>query len=192
MRQSLFDYASQLLYIARVVVIYLFWDLPVECVQRVRKYYDIKETRELKRLPGNTLSKKRLPENTLSKKRRSLTPPPSEKSRLFGRRHSAWADQSASLLLGSLPWELREMIWKCVVGGRYIHLGLCRSETYRGHLGYILCQSTDSSDWGRCKYVCYKKWHSYQPESTERMSLSYNVKPWKPPLIELLQTCHQM
>ena len=135
---------------------------------------------------------KRWPRNTLHKKRRSLTPPPLKCSRLRRVQRSVRADQSASLLLSKLPWELREMIWKQVVGGRYIHLGLCRSEAYRGRLGYILCQSTDPCDWPRCTKACYRRWHDFQPESLQRMSCSYNVKPWKPPLIELLQTCHQM
>jgi hypothetical protein len=158
-------------------------ELPAFIVSTVaEKYKDLQEIRELKRPPRGTLRKKR----------RSLTPPPTKRSRLRGKRSSVWSDQSESLLLAALPYELRVMIWKYVVGGQYIHLGLLKCPSYHGRLAYILCQSTEPSDWSRCKTACFKKWHTYQPESNQRLSLSYNVKPWKPPLIELLQTCHQM
>ncbi|EPE31447.1 hypothetical protein GLAREA_12750 [Glarea lozoyensis ATCC 20868] len=158
-------------------------ELPAFVVSTVaEKYKDLHDIRVLKRPPPAILRKKR----------RSLTPPPVTRSRLPGNRRQIWADQSESLLLTALPYELRVMIWKYVVGDQYIHLGLLKCPTNRGRLAYILCQSTEPSDWPRCEAACFKRWHTYQPESNQRLSLSYNVKPWKPPLIELLQTCHQI
>jgi hypothetical protein len=63
-------------------------------------------------------------------------------------------DQSQSILF-SLPAEIRELVWKAVLGDRIIHI-----QHLDGRLGHVRCADKDCGKWEMGNHKCWGHGHA--------------------------------
>jgi hypothetical protein len=113
-----------------------------------------------------------------SKFTRRLHPAKSDKAVLV---QETW-DQKQSILF-TLPFELREIIWRFALGGRIIHL-----QNIDGRLGKVKCIEPTGEIWDLGDHHCW-----YRGCTNIGARLSYERCPaYSGRYLGLLMTCHRM
>ena len=91
------------------------------------------------------------------------------------------SDQSQSILF-TLPFELRELIWKSVLGLRMIHL-----QHLDGRLGHVKCTVDTGETWAVGNHECW-----YHGHINIGARLPYERCPSHGHHLGILMTCRQM